>query len=81
VFQTIEIFRADLNVMFSGKEGTLAGSLGSRKKSIVRVTMQVLISLVVIILAPLAILDSSQHESIKTAAWAALASLITYWMR
>jgi hypothetical protein len=84
MFLTIRLLIGDLQAIFRAKPNPLVGILGAseeRGRTILRVVMQVLISLVVIAVSPLVILDPNQQEGSKRLAWGALGSLVGYWLR
>jgi len=84
MFLTLKLFVADLRTVFQEGQNPYAGPLGlgaGKSKAIVRLVMQVVISIAVVGLSCYVIADSSQSQDTKKGAFSALGVVVGYWLR
>jgi hypothetical protein len=83
VFLTLRVFLADLRVIFR-RPAPNVGVLGRttrKRKTTVRVTMQVVVSIAVILLSIIVIHDSSQSDGTKKTFCTLFGMVVGYWLR
>lgn len=84
MFVTIRFLAADLRALFRTQPNPYAGVLGisaGKARTLVRVLMQVAISLLVVGLDAWVIHDPNQSQDSKKLAFGTLGTVIGYWLR
>jgi hypothetical protein len=84
MFLTLRLFCFDLQAIFQHKKDPVMGVLApgeGKARTIVRVLMQVLITLTVLVAGTAVILNPNQHVGMEKAVWGAFGTLVGYWLR
>jgi hypothetical protein len=83
MFMTIKLFAFDLRSLFRKEENLRDGPLGfgDKAKAVVRVLMQVLVTVVVLALSIAVIRDPAQSQDTKELAFSGLGVVVGYWLR
>lgn len=84
MFLTIKLFVADMRAVLKKEPNPYLVVLGPRAqktRAVVRIVMQVVISVAVIGLSWYVIVDPTQSEAIKKLAFSGLGTIVGYWLR
>lgn len=84
MFLTFRIFLLDVKSILSSGEHPLIGMLGKntgKNRTLLRVVMQSLISLIILAFSIVVMLDHQQGDGTKKLASTALGTILGYWLR
>jgi hypothetical protein len=83
MFLTIKLFLLDIKSLVGGLPGTHGWMSGNsdRLTVVTRIAMQVCVTLTILVVCFIVTRNPSKHQSTHDIAWAAMGTVIGYWLR